>query len=86
MDPLQQDCREAFLNEKLAFSWKAGQTWAQLDLAGIHITQDTCSQHHVSIMHAMSQDWAMFDGARGLQTYIQAVYGSSLTAHLFIKL
>lgn len=48
IDPLQQDCREAFLNEKLAFSWKAGQAWAQLDLAGIHFTQDTCSQHHVS--------------------------------------
>ncbi|DBB06560.1 TPA: hypothetical protein ACH3X1_012099 [Trebouxia sp. C0004] len=46
IDPLQQDCREAFLNEKLAFSWKAGQMWAQLDLAGIHITHDTCSQHH----------------------------------------
>ncbi|KAL3139841.1 hypothetical protein ABBQ38_004139 [Trebouxia sp. C0009 RCD-2024] len=46
IDPLQQDCREAFLNEKLAFNWKAGQAWAQLDLAGIHFTQDMCSQHH----------------------------------------
>ena len=53
IEPLQQDCREAFLNEKLAFSWKAGQMWAQLDLAGIHITHDTCSQHHVRASHAI---------------------------------
>ena len=50
IDPLQQDCREAFLNEKLTFSWKSGHAWARVDLAGIHITEDSCSQHQVSTL------------------------------------
>lgn len=48
IDGLQQDCREAFLNEKLARKWKGGEAWAHLDLAGLHFTHDTCTQFLVS--------------------------------------
>ena len=48
IDGLQQDCREAFLNAKLARKWKGGEAWAQLDLAGLHFTHDKCTQFLVS--------------------------------------
>ena len=48
IDGLQQDCREAFLNEKLARKWKGGEAWAHLDLAGLHFTHHKCTQFLVS--------------------------------------
>ena len=48
IDDLQQDCREAYLNEKLARKWREGAAWAQLDLAGLHFTHDKCTQFLVS--------------------------------------
>lgn len=48
LDDLQQDCREAYLNEKLARKWREGAAWAQLDLAGLHFTPHKCTQFLVS--------------------------------------
>ena len=52
MNTVEQDYREAYLNEELARSWEAGERWAAVDLHGLHMTDQHCQQHHVSCAEA----------------------------------
>ena len=46
---MEQEYREAFLNEKLAASWSAGHTWAELDYNAVEFTPRDVSSYLVKL-------------------------------------
>eukprot|EP00891_Asterochloris_glomerata_P002456 jgi/Astpho2/2456/Aster-x1078 len=52
LDPLQQDFRELYINEKLFQRWRRGEAWAALDLQGIALSERGCGTTLVSLPSA----------------------------------
>ena len=55
LNPLQQDFREAYINEKLLQRWRRGEAWATVDLQGIALSERCCDTTLVSMPPAYRQ-------------------------------